>query len=107
MVVVMFGCGDSTAEESEDTTGSEVVEPEPTPAHEQTGTEAHAVEVALHIAEQEGYDVMSYEEITVHRNDDEHWVVQLRRPRIHRFLEVTVNPQSGAGSLRVRSTGHH
>ena len=78
-------------------------EPEP----QSHGSEAEALNVALALAEAEGHNVADYTDIVVHKNDDQDWVVQLRRPRLHRFLEVIVDHQSGEGQLSVRSSGHH
>lgn len=82
---------------------------EPTSGGEQADSpgidEAEAVEIAMALAEQEGYDTHSYSDIVVDHHDDGNWVVQLRRPRMLRFLEVTVDKSSGHGSLRVRSSG--
>ena len=82
---------------------------EPTSGNEATDSpgidEAEAVEIALALAEQEGYDTHAYNDIVVDHADDGSWVVQLRRPRILRFLEVTVDKVSGHGSLAVRSSG--
>lgn len=79
-------------------------EPEPAQDH---GSEAEALNVALALAEAEGHNVADYTEIVVHQNEDQDWVVQMRRPRLHRFLEVVVDHQSGHGELSVRSSGHH
>jgi len=82
---------------------------EPTSGNEQADSpgvdEAEAVEIAMALAEQEGYDTQSYSDIVVDHHDDANWVVQLRRPRMLRFLEVTVDKVSGESSLRVRSSG--
>jgi len=67
--------------------------------------EAEAVEIAMALAEQEGYDIHSYSDIVVDHADDGNWIVQLRRPRMLRFLEVTVDKVNGHSSLAVRSSG--
>ncbi len=82
---------------------------EPTSGNEQEDTpgidEAEAVEIAMNLAEQEGHDVQSYSDIVVDHADDGNWVVQLRRPRLHRFIEVIVDKSSGAAALSVKSSG--
>ncbi len=82
---------------------------EPTSGDEQADSpgvdEAEAVEIAMALAEQEGYDTHSYSDIVVDHHDEANWIVQLRRPRMLRFIEVTVDKASGHSSLRVRSSG--
>ena len=90
--------------EGEDETAQQDTQPEPQQDH---GGEAEALHVALALAEAEGHNVADYSDIVVHKNDDQDWVVQLRRPRLHRFLEVVVDHRSGHGELTVRTTGHH
>ncbi|MAQ16287.1 MAG: hypothetical protein CMN30_16040 [Sandaracinus sp.] len=67
--------------------------------------EAEATNIALTLAEQEGHDIAAYSDVVVHANEDGDWVVQLRRPRIIRFLEVVVDKDSGHADLSVRSAG--
>lgn len=82
---------------------------EPTSGGEQQDSpgidEAEAVEIAMALAEREGYDIHSYSDIVVDHHDDGNWIVQLRRPRMLRFLEVTVDKVDGRSSLAVRSSG--
>jgi len=82
---------------------------EPTSGNEQEDTpgidEGEAVEIAMTLAEQEGHDTAAYSDIVVDHADDGNWVVQLRRPRLHRFIEVIVDKSSGAASLAVRQSG--
>ena len=96
-------CGESESEHTYET-GIE-----PTSGNEQEETpgidEAEAVEIAMALAEQEGYDTHSYDDIVVDHADDGNWIVQLRRPRMLRFLEVTVDKVNGNASLAVRSSG--
>ena len=68
--------------------------------------EAQAVNIAMQLAEQQGYDLALYEDITVHQGQDNRWLVQLRRPMATRFLEVTVDKQSGAAELVQRATNY-
>jgi hypothetical protein len=67
--------------------------------------ESEALNIALALAEQEGHDIHAYSDIVVHTNDGGDWVIQLRRPRMHRFLEVVVSKTDGAGVLTVKSAG--
>ncbi len=68
--------------------------------------EGEAVNVALALAEQQGYDVALYEDITVHEGESGHWLVQLRRPMATRFLEVTVDKRTGEADLVQRATSY-
>lgn len=70
-------------------------------------TEADAVNVAISVAEAEGYDIAEYSDIVVHENEADHYEVQLRKPRINRFLMVTVDPNTRSGELRVLNSQSH
>ena len=67
--------------------------------------EGEAVNIALAMAEAEGHDIHAYSDIVVHTNGEGNWVVQLRRPRMIRFIEVVVDKASGDGNLMVKSAG--
>lgn len=86
-------------EESEDTAGGE----SPPPAPVQRGVdEGRAVTIAMQIAEEEGFDPTLYSDVVVSDGND-HWEVQMRRPRMLRFLLVNVNKDDGASTFQVRS----
>lgn len=93
-----------TPPEGEEEQAQTQTQPEPEPDH---SSEAEVLNVALALAEAQGHNVADYSDIVVHKNEDDDWVVQLRRPRLHRFLEVIVDHRSGEGVLSVRSSGHH
>ena len=84
---------------------------EPTSGHEDgTGSgpgidSTEATNIALELAGREGHDVQAYSDVVVHQNDGGDWVVQLRRPRMIRFLEVVVDESSGEAVLSTRSAG--
>ena len=66
--------------------------------------EGEAVNIAMNLADAEGHDAQAYTDVVVHTSDDGQWVVQLRRPRLLRFIEVVVDKSSGKGVLTVRSS---
>ena len=83
--------------------GGEQTAPPPSQAPAATGIdEGQAVNIALQLAEQEGYDPAAYDDVVV-ENAGAHWVVQLRRPMVNTFLEVRVDKRSGAADLRTAS----
>jgi hypothetical protein len=66
--------------------------------------EARAVEIAMNLAGAEGFDVTAYTDVVVHAGGDGRtWEVQLRRPRILRYLFVVVQRADGAATLEERS----
>lgn len=79
---------------------------EPPPPETQTPSsgvdEGAAVNIALELAEQEGYDPAAYDDVVV-EDAGANWVVQLRRPMANTFLEVRVDKRSGAADLRTAS----
>lgn len=88
-------------EAEDETTGSEDTTNTPPPA--QRGVdESRALGIAMQIAEEEGYDPALYSDVVVSDGDD-HWVVQMRRPRVLRFLLVNVYKDDGRASFQVRS----
>lgn len=62
--------------------------------------EGRAVEIAMHVAEERGYDTMLYEDIVVDDGGDS-WVVQMRQPMIREFLLVTVRKSDGSAVLET------
>ena len=90
-----------TAAADEPTAGSE----SPPPADPaRTGIdEGGALNIAMAIAEQQGYDPALYTDVVVN-SDGDHWVVQMRRPRVLRFFEVFVNKADGTAQYQVRSS---
>ena len=88
-------------ESTEPAAGGTTTSAAPATASAAEVNEARAVEIAFQLAEQEGYDPMEYSDVVVHPDGDTHWEVQLRKPRILRFLQVRVDRQSGAAELRV------
>lgn len=108
----VFACGGSSSDDpppiyTPPEGEEEQAQTQPDPEPQDHGSEAEALNVALALAEAEGHNVADYTDIVVHRNEAQDWVVQLRRPRLHRFLEVVVDHRSGDGELTVRSSGHH
>jgi len=104
-LTLAFGCGgEAEPEEEEETAGAETVPQEPVSTEM---TEADAVSIALAAAEAEGYDVGAYSDIVVHVNDDDDFEVQLRKPRINRHLMVTVDHDTRAASLELRTHQAH
>jgi len=103
LALTSAACGDDEPEHTYET-GIE-----PTSGGEEQDTpgidEAEAVEIAMALAEQEGHDTQSYSDIVVDHADDGNWVVQLRRPRMLRFIEVIVDKTDGAAALSVRTSG--
>lgn len=85
------------------TAGAEAATPAPAPSGVD---EAQAVNIAMQLAEQQGYDLALYEDITVHEGEGDRWLVQLRRPMATRFLEVTVDKRSGEAELVQRATAY-
>ncbi len=81
------------------------VRAEPTPPPAPRGVdEARAVEIAMNLAGAEGFDVTAFTDVVVHAGDDGRtWEVQLRRPRILRYLFVVVQRADGAATLEERS----
>lgn len=66
--------------------------------------EGRAVEIAMNLAGAEGFDVSAYTDVVVHASDDARaWEVQLRRPRILRYLFVVVSRADGGATLEERS----
>ena len=87
--------------EQEATNGSEEAAPTPPPAR--TGVDENgALVIAMQVAEEEGFDPVVYSDVVVADGDD-HWVVQMRRPRVLRFLLVNVSKTDGAATFQVRS----
>ena len=87
------------------TEASAGVEAPPAPAPSGVD-EGEAVNIAMQLAEQQGYDLALYEDITVHEGEAGTWLAQMRRPMATRFLEVTVDTQSGAAELVQRATSY-
>lgn len=88
--------------EEDDTSGSEA-EATPAPAPAPRGIdEGRALGIAMQIAEGEGFDPALYSDVVVSDGDD-HWVVQMRRPRVLRFLLVNVDKEDGSSTFQVRS----
>ncbi|MCB9633352.1 MAG: hypothetical protein H6721_14645 [Sandaracinus sp.] len=89
----------------EETSGDEVVaETPPEPAAPRGVNEGQAVEIAMNLATAEGFDVTAYTDVVVHAGSDgTTWEVQLRRPRILRYLFVVVRRSDGAATLEERS----
>ena len=81
-------------------------QPAPPPARATTPSsgydEGAAVNIALQLAEQEGYDPAAYDDVVV-EDAGAKWVVQLRRPMANTFLEVQVDKRSGAAELSTAS----
>ena len=74
-----------------------------TPQPQSTGyDEGAAVGVAIALAEAEGYNPAEYADVVVENAGDD-WIVQMRRPRANRFLEVRVRKSDGAAALDVRT----
>ncbi|MEZ4247829.1 MAG: hypothetical protein R3B99_06280 [Polyangiales bacterium] len=91
---------------AEETSGQEVAvaETPPEPAAPRGVNEGRAVEVAMNLATAEGFDVTAYTDVVVHAGGDgTTWEVQLRRPRILRYLFVVVRRSDGAATLEERS----
>ncbi|MCB9602576.1 MAG: hypothetical protein H6720_19840 [Sandaracinus sp.] len=58
----------------------------------------------MNLATAEGFDVTAYTDVVVHAGGDgTTWEVQLRRPRIFRYLFVVVRRSDGAATLEERS----
>ena len=89
--------------ESEDATSGSEVEATPAPAAAPRGIdEGRALGIAMQIAEGEGFDPALYSDVVVSDGGD-HWVVQMRRPRVLRFLLVNVSKEDGSSTFQVRS----
>lgn len=86
--------------EEEATNGSE--ESAPTPPARTGVDENGALVIAMQVAEEEGFDPVLYSDVVVGDGDD-HWIVQMRRPRVLRFLLVNVNKTDGSATFQVRS----
>lgn len=107
----LSGCCDCPCEEPPPitplpTAGDEApVRADPTPAPSPRGVdEGRAVEIAMNLASAEAFDVTAYTDVVVHAGDDGRtWEVQLRRPRILRYLLVVVQRGDGAATLEERS----
>lgn len=106
----LSGCCDCPCEEpppiappptAGDETPVTTVEPAPAP---RGVDEARAVEIAMSLAGAEGFDVTAYTDVVVHAGGEgTTWEVQLRRPRILRYLFVVVRRSDGAATLEERS----
>ena len=88
-------------ETEDETNGGEVTTPPPPPARSGVD-ESRALGIAMQIADEEGYDPALYSDVVINDGDD-HWVVQMRRPRVLRFLLVNVNKDDGRATFQVRS----
>ena len=85
-----------------DSTGSESAPDQETGSSSQGLSEGEAVMLAIEAAAAEGHDAEAYSDIVVHRRGD-HWEVQLRKPRILRFLLVTVHSETRHTEVQVRT----
>ena len=75
----------------------------PTPAPVRRGIDENgALGIAMQIAEEEGFDPVLYSDVVVSDGND-HWIVQMRRPRVLRFLLVNVNKDDGAATFQIQS----
>ena len=89
--------------ENEDTTSGSEAEAMPEPAPASSGVdESRALGIAMAIAEQEGFDPALYSDVVVSDGGDD-WVVQMRRPRVLRFLLVNVSKEDGSSTFQVQS----
>ena len=88
-------------EETEGAGDESAQTPEPAPA--QRGfDESAALNVAMGVADSEGYDPALYTDVVVEDGGD-HWIVQMRRPRVLRFIEVHVNKDDGSALFDTRT----
>lgn len=98
LVLSLAACGGeeevTTPEPTAETAGgSQVIQPREV-------DEGRAVEIAMNVAEERGYDTSLYEDMVVDDAGDA-WVVQMRQPMIREFLLVTVRKSDGSAALET------